>query len=257
MALLPAAGNDPTSSTSSARTPRMWPSASSAKLTVIRSSRACWPAIRFSRRSSIHFTGRPRRLPASTTATSSGSMNIFCPKPPPTSCMTTRTRFSGSAERPRQEAADAVGALRRGVHDELVAEPVPDRHDAAALHRHAQVAVLVERLGDDVGGAGEDLRRARDRRRAGCAPATLSDRSGVHGSGAVGQRGVVADDGVDRVDLELDEVAGVLGDVARLGDDEHDRLAGEADVAVGHARGTAGSPSPPSKSTQASQRRRR
>ena len=94
--LLPAAGNDPTSSTNSARTPRMCASASSAKLTVMRSSRACWPAIRFSRRSSIHLTGRPRRLPANTTATSSGSMNIFCPKPPPTSCMTTRTRFSGS-----------------------------------------------------------------------------------------------------------------------------------------------------------------
>ena len=39
--------------------------------------------------------------------------------------------------------------------------------------------------------------------------------------------------GGDRIDLDLDEVAGVLGDVARLGDDEGDRLAGEADVAVG------------------------
>ena len=56
---------------------------------------------------------------------------------------------------------------------------------------------------------------------------------GMHGTGPVGQRGVVADDGIDGIDLDLDEVAGVLGDVARLGDDEGDRLAGEAHVAVG------------------------
>ena len=94
--LLPAAGNAPTSSSRCARTAMIRPPSSTAQLTVILSSRACCPARRFSRRSSIHLTGRPSRLPATTTATSSGSMNIFCPKPPPTSCMTTRTRFSGS-----------------------------------------------------------------------------------------------------------------------------------------------------------------
>ena len=56
---------------------------------------------------------------------------------------------------------------------------------------------------------------------------------GVHRTGPVGQRVVVADDGVERIDLDLDEVARVLGDVARLGDDERHRLAGEPDVAVG------------------------
>ena len=157
------------------------PSASRAKLTVIRSSRACWPAIRFSRRSSIHFTGRPSRLPASTTATSSGIMNIFWPKPPPTSRITTRTRFSGRPRardrNPRTPWAPWVDVCTTSS----LAEPVPDRHHAAALHRHAQVAVLVERLGDDVGGAVEDgvelgIGAGRDVRRA-----TLSDRPGCTG----------------------------------------------------------------------------
>ena len=56
---------------------------------------------------------------------------------------------------------------------------------------------------------------------------------GVHATGAIGQRVVVADDGVERIDLDLDEIARILGDVARLGDDERHRLPGEPDVAVG------------------------
>ena len=56
---------------------------------------------------------------------------------------------------------------------------------------------------------------------------------GVHGTGPIGQRAVVADDGVERIDLDLHEVTRILGDVARLGDDERHGLAGEPDVAVG------------------------
>ena len=43
----------------------------------------------------------------------------------------------------------------------------------------------------------------------------------------------MADDGVERIDVDLHEVTRILGDVARLGDDERHRLAGEADVAIG------------------------
>ena len=237
--LLPAAGKAPTSSRSRARTPRMCPSSSTAQLTVIVSSRACWPARRFSRRSSIHLTGRARRLPATTTATSSGSMNIFCPKPPPTSCIITRTRFSGRPSGARQEPAHAVGPLGRGVHEQVLAVGVPDRHDPPALHGDAEVAVLRERLRDDLGRRRHHLLElvVLD---VGHAVGDVVGPFGVDRAGARREGGVVTDDGGDRVDLDLDEVAGVLGDVARLGHDEHDRLAGEADVAVGeHAEGPA------------------
>ena len=70
---------------------------------------------------------------------------------------------------------------------------------------------------------------------AGMAPWTLLSCAGVHGPGVGGERGVVADDGVDRLDVELDEVAGVLGEVAGLGDDQRHGLAGEAHVVLGEA----------------------
>ena len=50
-----------------------------------------------SRRSSVHFTGRPSRRAAQGTSTSSGQgCTILTPKPPPTSGVTTSTRSTGS-----------------------------------------------------------------------------------------------------------------------------------------------------------------
>ena len=50
---------------------------------------------------------------------------------------------------------------------------------------------------------------------------------------AVGEGGVDTDDGRQHVDLDHDELGGVLRDVARLGDDEGHGLADEPDVALG------------------------
>ena len=94
--------------------------------------------------------------------------------------------------------------------------------------------MLLERLGDDVGSRGEDgVELGIGGGRDGAVDVALVP--GMDRPGAGRQRGVVADDGVERIDVQLDEVAGVLGDVPRLGDDEGHRLAGEADVALGQA----------------------
>ena len=84
---------------------RKWPSASVATVRVASSWRAWLAAIRFSRRSSIHFTGRPTCLAASSHGRSSRVGYIFWPKPPPTSPNSTRTRFSGT---PKTRAANAL-----------------------------------------------------------------------------------------------------------------------------------------------------
>ena len=85
----------PTSHTWSAVMAWMMPSSSTATFTCANSLRECPADSRFSRRSSIHFTGRPRRYDASTTAHSSRYTNIFWPKPPPTSRAVTCTWPSG------------------------------------------------------------------------------------------------------------------------------------------------------------------
>ena len=100
--------------------------------------------------------------------------------------------------------------------------------------------MLVEGLGDDVVGVGEDRVELRV---VGCGDLTrdVVGSLRVHRARPVRHGRVVADDRVHRIDLDLDQVAGVLGHVARLGDDEGDRLAREAHVSVGqHTERTAG-----------------
>ena len=77
-------------------------SASAAASSSTRASRAWEAAVRFSRRVSIHFTGRPAARARATTARSSGITCIFWPKPPPVSGTMTRTRLSG---RPKARAS--------------------------------------------------------------------------------------------------------------------------------------------------------
>ena len=67
-----------------------------AKLSTPASERAWFEAIRFSRRSSIHFTGAaPNLNAAAMIAASSRITIIFWPKPPPTSSATARMCDSG------------------------------------------------------------------------------------------------------------------------------------------------------------------
>ena len=96
------------------------------------------PTSRFSRRSSIHFTGWPSRRDASTTAHSSRNTNIFCPNPPPTSRARDGDAALGDLEVPREEVAGLVHRLRRAHDLELVAPGRPRRDDPARLHGHAR-----------------------------------------------------------------------------------------------------------------------
>ena len=86
---------------------RTTPDASRAKLTSMDSSRAWPPAIRFSTRSSIHLIARPSVFAAITTAFSSRIENIFWPKLPPTSPMTTRMESSGMPSRREKPSRDS------------------------------------------------------------------------------------------------------------------------------------------------------
>ena len=105
---------------------------------------------------------------------------------------------------------------------------IPARDRAARLHRHRDVAVLADRLGDDVGGGRRTRRRARDRRvtwwcgrrwtRAPRAPSSLS-------SSTAATRSITA--GRGRSSTVTSSHASSASGPA-LGDDEHDRVADEA-----------------------------
>ena len=85
--------------------------------------------MRFSRRSSTHFTGRPIARDASTTAHSSRYTNIFWPKPPPTSRAETVTKASSMsryrAKKLRVSWTDCVAhtiaiSSRPGFHEAMM-----------------------------------------------------------------------------------------------------------------------------------------
>ena len=64
----------------------------------------------------------------------------------------------------------------------------------------------------------------------------------MHEFAAPVERVLDVDDRGERVEVELDELGGVLGDVRGLGDDDRDRLADEAHVAVGERAQRRGPP---------------
>ncbi len=107
----------------------MTPSASIAIRTLPCSLRECGADSRFSRRSSIHFTGAPRSRDASTTEHSSRNTNIFWPNPPPTSRAVTVTWPSDTpryrAKKLRVSCTDCVAhtmsiSSRPGVHEAMI-----------------------------------------------------------------------------------------------------------------------------------------
>ena len=106
------------------------------------------------------------------------------------------------------------------------------RHDAACLHRHRHVAVLLDVALDDVRGGGEHLveiggeRHERHLHHG----VGLEAPARVHDVVGVGARLRVVDDGLLRVVVDLDHLARVLGEVAGLGDDDGDRVAHVAHV---------------------------
>ena len=106
----------------------------------------CPAASRFSRRSSTHFTGTPTFGAASIRHISSRCTMIFWPKPPPVSRITTRMRCSGMPEQARAEQPHLVRRLRRRVDRELAGAAGVVDDEAAPLHRHRGVGLLVDRL---------------------------------------------------------------------------------------------------------------
>ncbi len=84
---------------------------------------------------------------------SSRSGTTFCPKPPPTSRVITRTLVLGDAEQPGGEHPHLVRRLRGRPDGQLAAAPRPLRDQAAGLHRHGAVRLLPDRLADHVRGA--------------------------------------------------------------------------------------------------------
>ena len=102
-------------------------------------------AIRFSRRSSIHFTAAGSFVAASMTHISSRCTRIFWPKPPPVSRAMARTRCSGIPSRRAQNARCSCGAC---VATHIVISPVLGSCSTtmpAGLDRHRGVRLLVDR----------------------------------------------------------------------------------------------------------------
>ncbi len=114
-------GYAPQSDTKSTPTAWITPSASSATLTSACSWRDLPAAIRFSRRSSTHFTGAPSLRPASIRHISSRCTRIFWPKPPPVSRITTRMRCSGMPSNREQNSRTSCGDC---VAEWIVRSPV-------------------------------------------------------------------------------------------------------------------------------------
>ena len=150
---MPAASSVPSSSNAMVQAPCSW--------------RACPAAIRFSRRSSIHFSGAGTLRAASIRHMSSRIGVTFCPKPPPVSRMITRMWCSGRPSRREQNSRTSWGAW---VPAQIVSSP-PDH--STTMPRVSMgtggVGLLVDGLGDDVGRRGARLLD----RLAGCGPPSL------------------------------------------------------------------------------------
>ena len=140
----------------------------------------------------------------------------------------------GHPEQAGAEEAHLVRRLRRRVDRELAGRARPVDDQAAPFHRHRRVRLLVDRLAHDVGGRREHVvecggGQAGDLADDVRAVALVHERVGV-----LGRR--VVDDRRQRLVVDVDELGRVLGEIAALGDHERDRVADEADLALGERR---------------------
>ena len=137
-----------------------------------------------------------------------------------------------------EEVAGLVHALARADDVQLLAPRHPGGDDAATLHRHAEVAVLAHRALHHVCRCGErviEIRGHRGERHlnhrvGGETPGAVDEMVGVSG----GTR--VVNDRLGRIEVELDQLAGVLGDITALGDHDGDRFTDVAHIADGQRR---------------------
>ena len=157
---------------------------------------------------------------------------IFGPKPPPTNGAMTRTCRSLKPEHGGKPVAHEHRRLRRVPDRQLVGARVPLRDHAAGLDRRGRAVLVAEAPLDDaiglgarggivaLGSAAHGRRRWSARRRGPAATPAL-------------ERLFQIDHRRQRLELDVDVVERVLGDVAALGDHDRQRLADMADLVLG------------------------
>ncbi len=155
---------------------------------------------------------------------------ILTPKPPPDVGRDALDLGQRQVELGRDGGPHAGGRLGGGEEAELLLLGVPTGEDALALHRHARAALdgqvelehvrcaVQSRL--DVTVLLDEMRRH------------VARHVGVHEVGAVA-RPLDADDRGQRLVVDPDPLAGVLGEVAVAGDHHHDGLADVVDLVLG------------------------
>ena len=159
----------------------------------------------------------------------------FWPKPPPVSRMMTRTPCAGMPSSRARERAQFVRCLGGRPHRQFLRRRLPLDDHAARLHRHRRIDLLVDVRFCDMGGGRE---RLLVRRRA---SHSAGDVVGVRlvdddvGIGAADRLSEVGDGG-QRLVVDVDQLDGILGEVAALGDDEGNRVADELHLALGQRR---------------------
>ena len=139
----------------SPRIARMVPSRAQATSRIASSSRAWFIAIRFSRRSSIHFTGRLTWRAANGIRKSSGIELAARAVAAADVVLDHLDLLDRQADLRRQDPAVEERHLGRAIDRELALGLVPRRHDAARLHGEAVVAAGAQPLAADVGRLGE------------------------------------------------------------------------------------------------------
>ena len=161
----------------------------------------------------------------------------------------------GDAEQPGGEHPHLVRCLRGRPHGQLAAAPRPFRDQPAGLHRDGALRLLPDRLADHVRGAvvgvGDGLGgRAGEFARQVAGVALVHERFRRPGGRVVGDRG-------QRLVVHVDQLGGVLREVAAVRHDEGHDVAGEPRLAVRRAAAAAcPGPGSPSRCTRPRPRRR-
>ena len=153
------------------------------------------------------------------------------PKPPPHVRDDDPHQMLVGVEQLHELVADPVRRLRRDPHRHLVRPRLMARDQSPRLDGMRAAAMLLEGDGEHAGSGGE----------RGVAVAVLGPdflhhivaRLAVRGGGAGGERVPAVGDGGQGLVLDDHHGCRVFGRVARVGDDDRDRLAGVADLVLG------------------------
>ena len=183
-------------------------------------------------RHSVHWIARFSFRASRQHATSCGCEVILLPKPPPMSWVTKRSLSIPHADRGRHHDRGEAGELVVRVDRPLPGAAVVLDERAVALERGRVEAVEVQ-LGDL-----HDVVGLRDRvlpvaPLVDALPDEVRARLGVDHRRLVVERAARVRDHGQRLVLDLDELGRVAGELARLGDDDRDRVADEPHAADG------------------------